>query len=227
MRILRITVAGVAMALAFAAAGCDALPGRPRPAETPAPAARADTLYARHCAACHGEEGRLGAARPLADPRYLSWIGEERLRRVTAEGVPESLMPGFARRAGGPLDERDVDFLVEGLRRRWGGPAEGIDLPPYAPAVSGDPQRGAAVFARYCAECHGADGRGGTRAGAVVDPAYLALVSDQALRGAVVAGREDLGMPGFVREAPLGPMGVREIGDVVAWLASQRGEGQR
>ena len=37
--------------------------------------------------------------------------------------------------------------------------------------------------------------RAGRRAGSIVDPAYLALVSDQALRTTVIAGRPDLGMP--------------------------------
>jgi mono/diheme cytochrome c family protein len=218
--------ASAVLATALAATACDVLPGRPRPAQTPSPVERAGVLYARHCAGCHGADGRLGAARPLADPLYLAWIGEERLRRVSADGVPGSLMPGFSRRAGGSLDDAELDLLVQDVLRRWGGnPPEAVDLPDYAtPSASGNPRRGAEVFARYCAECHGADGKGGVRAGAVVDPAYLGLVSDQALRSAVVAGREDLGMPGFDRGAPPGPMDARDVDDVIAWLASQRRE---
>jgi hypothetical protein len=56
----------------------------------------------------------------------------------------------------------------------------------------------------------------------VVDPAYLALVSDQALRSAVIAGRPDLGMPDYRTAAPERPMSAQEIADVVAWLAAQR-----
>jgi cytochrome c oxidase cbb3-type subunit 3/ubiquinol-cytochrome c reductase cytochrome c subunit len=56
----------------------------------------------------------------------------------------------------------------------------------------------------------------------VVDPSYLALVSDQGLRTTVIAGRPDLGMPdwrGYVTGQPLAP---QQISDVTAWLAAQR-----
>ena len=51
------------------------------------------------------------------------------------------------------------------------------------------------VFAMACASCHGPEGRGGPKGGSIVDPSYLALVSDQGLRTTVMAGRPDLGMP--------------------------------
>jgi cytochrome c oxidase cbb3-type subunit 3/ubiquinol-cytochrome c reductase cytochrome c subunit len=210
--------------------GCDGLPGRPSPPETPTPDARSEALYARHCAGCHGAHGTLGAARPLDDPAYLAWIGTERLRKVTAQGVAGSLMPGFAASAGGPLDEAQVDLLVQGIVQRWGGaqPVAPAPLPYATPAgaAAGDPQRGGRVFGVYCADCHGAGGRGDERGGSVVDPDYVALVSDQALRTAVVAGRVDLGMPGWRRETPPGPLSERDLGDLVAWLASHRGEAE-
>jgi cytochrome c oxidase cbb3-type subunit III len=58
-----------------------------------------------------------------------------------------------------------------------------------------------------------------------VDPAYLALVSDQALRTAVVAGRPDLGMPDWRGAHASEPLGAQEVSDVVAWMASHRGGG--
>ena len=48
-----------------------------------------------------------------------------------------------------------------------------------------------------CASCHGEDGRGGKSAGAINDPSFLALISDQALRRYVITGRPDLGMPDY------------------------------
>jgi mono/diheme cytochrome c family protein len=77
-----------------------------------------------------------------------------------------------------------------------------VPLPPYAAedAVANgsgpwDPELGLRVYAEACANCHGADGIGGAKGGSIVDAAYLALVSDQALRTAVIADRTDLGMP--------------------------------
>jgi cytochrome c oxidase cbb3-type subunit 3/ubiquinol-cytochrome c reductase cytochrome c subunit len=79
------------------------------------------------------------------------------------------------------------------------------------------------VYAEACASCHGVDGKGGPKGGSVVDAAYLALVSDQALRTAVIAGRTDLGMPDWRSDIPGQPLTAQQITDVVAWMAAQRG----
>ena len=221
------SLSSVALVLALALAGCDVLPGKPRARaieETAAmPAMAFDALYARQCAGCHGNGGRLGAARPLNDPVYLALVPAERLRLVIAEGVPGTAQPAFARSAGGGLTEEQIDALVQGLARAWARPEEtkSVQVPPYAAAL-GDPDRGKAVYAAACAGCHGADGRGGPKAGSVVDPSYLALVSDQYLRTTVIAGRADVGMPdwrGYITGRPLAPA---EISAVVGWLVAQR-----
>ena len=69
-----------------------------------------------------------------------------------------------------------------------------------------------------------AEGKGGEKGASVVDPSYLALVSDQGLRTAVIAGRADLGMPDWRGYVPGHPMNDEEIADVVAWLASHRNQ---
>jgi hypothetical protein len=48
------------------------------------------------------------------------------------------------------------------------------------------------------------------------------LVSESALRSAVIFGRIDLGMPDWRSYAAGRPMSDQEIADVVAWLASKR-----
>jgi len=221
------SLSSVALVLALALAGCDVLPGKPRARaieETAAtPAMAFDALYARQCAGCHGNGGRLGAARPLNDPVYLALVPAERLRLVIAEGVPGTAQPAFARSAGGGLTEEQIDALVQGLVRAWAQPeaTKGSQVPPYA-APLGDPDRGKAVYAAACAGCHGADGRGGPKAGSVVDPSYLALVSDQYLRTTVIAGRADVGMPDWRGYIPGRPLAPAEISAVVGWLVAQR-----
>ena len=220
-------LSSVALVLALALAGCDVLPGKPRAlavedtAATPAMAF--DALYARQCAGCHGNGGRLGAARPLNDPVYLALVPAERLRHVIAEGVPGTAQPAFAISAGGTLTDEEIDALVRGLMATWARPdaTQGGSLPPYDEKL-GDPERGRTAYAAACAGCHGADGGGGAKARSVVDPSYLALVSDQHLRTTVIAGRADLGMPdwrGHIAGRALSP---EEISDVVAWLVTKR-----
>ena len=81
---------------------------------------------------------------------------------------------------------------------------------------------GAAAYASYCAGCHGSDGNGGQKAGSVTDGSFLALVSDQALRSAVICGRSDLGMPDWRNDVVGRPMSDAEITDVVAWMVAKR-----
>ena len=226
-------IAAMAVAM-LALVGCDAMPGRPRPADRPTlPSQVMDfaELYGQACAGCHGTDGRLGAARPLNDPIYLALVPQDRLRVIIAQGVPGTAMPGFATAAGGPLTEAQVDALIQEMLKRWSRPAPSPDtpLPPYAAGAMvangsppGDPEQGLRVYAEACASCHGADGKGGAKGGSVVDAAYLALVSDQALRTAVIAGRTDLGMPDWRSDIPGQPLTAQQIADVVAWLVSQR-----
>ncbi len=161
-------------------------------------------LYGGNCAGCHGADGRLGASRPLNDPVYLALVPRERLREVIARGVPGTSQPAFAPGSGGTLTDAQIDALVRGLAETWGRPdaVKGLELPPYAAQSAGDPERGKAVYAAACASCHGPDGKGGPKGGAVADPSYLALVSDQYLRTTVIAGRADLGHARLARLCP-------------------------
>jgi mono/diheme cytochrome c family protein len=216
------------------AAGCDPLPGKP----TPEDRWKASTevtdfsqLYALNCSGCHGADGRLGAARPLNDPLYLALVSNETLRQMIAQGVPDTAAPAFAQPVGGSLTDKQIDILIEGMRSRWGATEsfKNEALAPYslrdantASSGPGDQQRGAAAYQKYCAQCHGKDGSGGPKGGSVINQAYLALVSDQALRTAVIVGRADLGMPDWRANISGPPMTAQEISDVVAWLVSHR-----
>ena len=223
----------IAIALvALALAGCDAAPGRPRP-ETrelePAEVMAFDTLYARNCAGCHGQTGRMGAARPLNDPVYLAVVPPDRVRMVIANGIPGTAQPAFALSAGSSLTDQQINVLAQGLRDRWQRPDVVADyrVPPYddgqAPGRdAGSVDRGRTVFAVACADCHGDGGRGGSKGGAVAEPSYLALVSDQHLRTTVIAGRSDLGMPDWRLGGAATPLTPQQVSDVVAWLVSQR-----
>jgi mono/diheme cytochrome c family protein len=176
-------------------------------------------LYESNCSGCHGREGHFGAARPLNDPLYLALIGREKLHDVIAKGVPLTAMPGFAQNAGGTLTDQQVSILADQIEERWSRPQDfvGITLPTYS-ADPGDPKRGEAVFNSNCSRCHGEKGVGGS----LVNPAFLALASDQSLRTTVIAGRADRGMPNWRSHSPGHEMTPQEIADVVAWLSTHR-----
>jgi cytochrome c oxidase cbb3-type subunit 3/ubiquinol-cytochrome c reductase cytochrome c subunit len=56
----------------------------------------------------------------------------------------------------------------------------------------------------------------------VVDPTFLALLSDQSLRTIIIAGRPDLGQPDWRGDIPGHPLSDQEITDVVAWISGHR-----
>ena len=210
--------------------GCRGVPGKPLPgseAKRPDQVLDFATLYQENCSACHGEHGRMGAAISLANPTYLSFAGTANLQRITANGVPGTLMPPFSNGSSGMLTDQQIAVLTHGMIELWSKPSPLAALSPiaYAATLQGDPTRGAHLFVSTCSQCHGADGTGSsattTSTGSLVDPTYLALISDQALRSIIVAGQPGQGMPGS-DEVAAHPLTDQDVTDIVAWLAAHR-----
>ena len=178
-------------------------------------------LFEGNCAGCHGHDGRMGAARPLNDPVFLAVIGKQ-LRQIISNGVPRTPMPAFAKSAGGDLTDQQIGILADQINQRWSRPRDftTVAVPPYS-SDSGDAKAGASVYRAHCASCHD-EGGGGPKAGSVIDPSYLALVSDQSLRSDVIAGRSDRGAPDWRSDSTGHPLTPAEISNVVAWVSEHR-----
>jgi mono/diheme cytochrome c family protein len=221
-------------AACMASVGCSRIPGRPGPGpEVVRPEEVLDfpTLYKQNCAACHGTKGKDAAAISLANPVYLAVAGEDNLQQAIAKGITGSLMPPFAKSSGGTLTDRQVTVLAQGLIQQWGipNPLTGQNPPPYVATLPGDATRGQQAFTTSCARCHGETGEGNaaetkpgsSKLGSIVNPAYLALISNQGLRSFIIAGRPEDGMPDW-RSDSAQPLTDQQITDIVAWLASKR-----
>jgi cytochrome c oxidase cbb3-type subunit 3 len=129
---------------------------------------------------------------------------------------------------------------ADGISPKWGTPGKPPKgVPSYREqsasshgSVAGNKEKGALVFARACAACHGNHGQGVGQGGETVrtinDLVFLALISNQALRRYAITGRPDLGMPGYAEARPgnphFMPLTDQEVTDLVALLASWRGE---
>jgi len=141
------------------------------------------------------------------------------------------------------LTDGQVTALSQGIVQQWGNPnaLAGQNPPPYLATLSGNAEHGLQAFQVFCARCHGANGEGGPadgianstkgELGSIVDPSYLALISDQNLRSITIAGRPDEAMPDWRTDAaqtmpakpmPAQPMTDQQITDILAWLASKR-----
>jgi len=222
----RLAELALPLAAVLALAACTAS-GKPAPGpEVPRPDSILDpvVLYGQNCAGCHGAEGRKGPAMALGDPVYLAIVDDDTLRSTISKGRPGTAMSAFAQKEGGMLTDQQINAIIRGIRERWSKPdvLVGVTAPRYAAKVPGNPQAGEAVYANFCASCHGIGANGGPKAGSVTNGAYLSLISDQGLRTIVICGRPDFDAPDWRNNVAGRPMTDQEITDVVAWLTSQR-----
>jgi mono/diheme cytochrome c family protein len=218
-------IALIAVCAAVFATGCQPghEPGHPADPE-PQPAQVMDfaTLYGQNCAACHGSNGQNGPAIDLGNPEYQSLVDDATLRKWIAGGMPGTEMPAFAQSAGGMLTDAQVDALVAGMRKQWRteNAAAGPAPPAYAQTQAGDAHRGVHVYQAWCASCHNSSGEQITSAN------YLSLMSDQALRSIIIAGRPGIGHPDWRHDGnggnTTGPLAAQDVDDIVAYLGTLR-----
>lgn len=178
------------------------------------------TLYGANCQGCHGPDGKNGPGRPLNDPLYLAIVPKTELQKVITNGRPGTAMPAWALSQGGPLTDKQISALVDGIEKNWAKPVNfgGAPVPAYYANATGDADHGRKLFLKDCFACHGQ----GAAIGPVTDAAFLALVDDQLLRTAIIQGRPDLGMPDY-RTLNVGhALADQDITDLVAFLASKR-----
>lgn len=205
--------------VALGSIGCR-LPGKPGPDYIPTRPEQVTNfalLYTQNCQACHGPEGRNGMAVSLANPAYIAYAGQQHIAAITAKGISGSLMPGFAGNAGGMLTDQQIQILANGIVLHWGnaGALHGAAPPPYESQAMGNAVAGETLYGAHCLRCH-APG-----ASSILDPSYLALVSNGGLRTLIVAGKPTEGMPDW-RGYPGGPLKDQQISDLVSFMVSHR-----
>ena len=85
--------------------------------------------------------------------------------------------------------------------------------------VDGPVMTGRALYAQYCATCHGIAGNGyvADNAPSLRSPTFLASVTDAFLEAAILRGRPGTAMGAYARETG-GPMGPAEANAVIAFL---------
>ena len=187
--------------------------------------ARADDgaqLYARHCAACHGYDGRGGVGVPLSLPAFLAGVSDDYLIKTIKLGRPGRVMPTFH-----SLRKTEIEAIVAHLRS-W-QPA-GAAVPASGGQVSGNAANGRQHYSKHCAGCHGANGEGGHGTGvtfsrprgapilapALNNPGFLASASDTLIQITLKYGREGTPMQSFLKAG----LSERDINDVVAFIRS-------
>lgn len=199
--------------------GSQALPSATPSAESvaPSPAATTDPIvaagaraYEHYCQLCHAKDATGYAADnapSLVTKTFLESASDEQIAAGIRMGRPGTAMAAYGKERGGPLEESEVRAIVAFLRSK--GP-KARALPTTGEA--GEPARGAAVFEKSCASCHGTPTKRGN-AVHLHNPELLNGASPAFLRYAIVNGRPPTPMPAFQ-----GKLSEQEISDVVTWL---------
>jgi len=178
-------------------------------------------LYARNCAACHGEKGTGSIGVPLALPSFQASISDDYLRKTIHLGRPGRVMPTFSN-----LKEDEIEAIV-GYVRTWNkGPAVIYSSKP----VQGNPSHGKQLFQQYCAACHGANGEGAKGTGvtfsrprdlpimapALHNPGFLAAAPDAMIKATLMKGRQGTPMRSFLKQG----LKEKDINDIVSYVRS-------
>jgi len=179
------------------------------------------TLFGTFCAACHGSHGegrRYPGIMPfpsVANPDFLAAASDDFLMATVKHGRPGRRMPAWGAKEGG-LRPEEVTNVVAYLREMGGVPKRDA-LRSDARWITADPARGKALFATYCAGCHGAKGEG-NEGPALANPG-LKLADDSYFVDLIGRGRRGTPMPGFRQPSTTHPvLAGDEIESVVAHL---------
>lgn len=178
-------------------------------------------LYAQNCAACHGERGDGGIGIPLALPSFHAQVDDEYLRKSIRLGRPGRVMPPAPH-----LSDAEVDAIVKHMRSWYRGKVPVFDPKP----IKGDAKKGAVVYEKYCAGCHGPNAEGGHGTGvtfsrprnfpimppALRNPGFLAAAKDSMIKNTLVKGREGTPMVAFGKRG----LSEQDINNVVAFIRS-------
>lgn len=176
---------------------------------------RGKVLYERYCDFCHGKDGKGYAADEapaLASDDLLGIASDEYLRDAILKGRPGTTMSAWGLARGGPIGADDANALVAYLRAWQKRPATPLD----ERKSEGDAARGAALYDKQCAKCHGAKGTGG-KYNALSNHELLASASDAFLAATIERGRSGTPMPAFGEK-----LSRKDVDDLVTAIRSWR-----
>jgi cytochrome c oxidase cbb3-type subunit 3 len=176
-------------------------------------------LFHKHCAVCHGDGGEGGVGVPLSLPSFINTVSDEYLKHTIRLGRPGRIMPAFPK-----LSDAQINAIVEHMRGWSDAPAITHNTEP----VKGNAKHGEELFAKYCEQCHGEKGKGGTGTGVtfsrkrelpIIAPAlnnsgFLAAATDSMIRDTLIYGREGTPMTSSLVTG----LSEEDINDLVSYI---------
>jgi cytochrome c oxidase cbb3-type subunit 3 len=180
-------------------------------------ALKGETLFNIHCAACHqaGALGQVGFAPSIRNRDFLALASDEFIKQTIRTG-----RPGTAMVARPDLVDDQLDAIVAYLRSLPSARAVPIKVDATL-KLQGDPKAGDALFATYCASCHGAHGEGymaGVPGTGIGLPGFLDAVPDDYIFQTLKIGRIGTPMQPFIGARGLANLTEQNAKDIIAHL---------
>ena len=182
------------------------------------PLAKGRSLYAEHCALCHGDRGQGVASSPShpAPRPFASGTPRAAMIAAVSQGDSGRLRHGFAGRLKPEEIENTVDYvrkslapaLAPGVSGTYAHGGRGRDAAapvdfsaPLPQGLAGNLQRGKRLYEQNCVACHGANGDGSGRRAALLGAKPRALgataLNRPALYAAIADGKTGSDMPAW------------------------------
>ncbi len=168
--------------------------------------------YEHYCQLCHAKDGSGYAADnapSLISKTFLESASDEFIASGIRLGRSGTPMAAYGKVRGGPLEEQEITAIVRFLRSK--GPKA---TPIPAAGSNGNAPRGAELFGKECASCHGSPTTRSTALN-LHNPELLSTTSPAFLRYAILNGRPPTPMLAFQ-----GKLSEQDVSDVVEWLWS-------
>lgn len=173
-------------------------------------AAPAAELYGRYCSECHGEEGRGSKGPALNKDGLLRTVGLAYLINTITLGRTVLGCPSY----GGtipPEEIREIAVYIKGWQKGETLPAPERDVEPKKTASGED------LFT-LCGGCHGLEGEG-AMGPPLLDPGFLASISDTELRRTIMWGRPGTPMKGYLKGGGgLATLSEEEIDEIISYI---------
>ncbi len=167
-------------------------------------------LYRQYCSECHGEYGRGGKAPALNKEGLLRTVGLPYLINSITFGRTILGCPSY----GGtipPKEIKEIAVYIKGWQK--GGMLEA----PERDVAPGKTARGEDLFT-LCGGCHGLEGEG-AMGPPLLDPGFLASVSDTDLRRTIMWGRPGTPMKGYLKgQGGLATLTEKEIDEIISYI---------
>lgn len=159
------------------------------------------SLFIQYCASCHGEFGEGGPnptrpgdiIAPISSAEYLRTRDDFTLKAIISQGQPNFGMSPFGSTNGGPLDQDQINAIVNYIRSWESDPP--VELPPEV-QIETLALGGAEVFSDLCAQCHGEAGQG-LIGPSLISPSFQQTNTDQEIFNTINEGHPATAMIGW------------------------------